>query len=203
MYRTAVTLTLLSLATAFASSACSSGNIPVGASQSQSMLQKKKDGTPTGNGTTCSWDDSVSSDGTITPSRGAAYKNGDIFASLDGCNECSCTAQGIACTERTCAPPALDVCSYGGKGYAAGASFPSTDGCNECSCGANGAVSCTERACAPATCPATAPTAGAACAAVVGPCTYPGVGGWLQRVCHCQKSTWGCVDQSPEAPPQQ
>lgn len=38
-------------------------------------------------------------------------------------------------------------CSYGGKSYSSGQSFPSLDGCNSCSC-LNGAVACTERACA-------------------------------------------------------
>lgn len=51
------------------------------------------DGT-TGNGPT----DNV---GTQAPLPGP-YNVGDTFKSLDGCNDCSCTAQGIMCTVRAC-----------------------------------------------------------------------------------------------------
>ncbi len=123
--------------------ACSSGDVPVG-STSQA-LQKNKSGTPTGDGTSCSWD-------ATTPPSGS-YAVGATFKSPDGCNDCSCTAQGVACTLRACAPPpggsSGGTCSYGGQTYASGASFPSTDGCNTCSCSAAGQVLCTELACAP------------------------------------------------------
>lgn len=75
------------------------------------------------------------------------YAVGDTVPSPDGCNDCRCTSQGIACTTRACA----GSCTYGGKPRASGSSFPSTDGCNTCSC-SGGAVSCTERACAPQVC---------------------------------------------------
>lgn len=94
-------------ATALTVSACSSGDIAVGSSQQTQALKKKKDGAPTGNGSTCSWDDTVSSDGTsTTPSANGAYKVGDTFKSLDACNNCTCTAQGISCTLLDCGPPA-------------------------------------------------------------------------------------------------
>lgn len=122
---------------AVSSVGCSSGDIAVGSTDQ--ALQKKKDGTPTGNGQTCAWDN------------GGTYKVGDTFKSLDGCNDCSCSAQGILCTMRACAPaPGGGTCSYGGKTYSVGQTFKSTDGCNSCGCQAGGEVACTEMACAPA-----------------------------------------------------
>ena len=94
--------------------ACSSGDVAVGSTAQ--ALQKKKDGSPTGNGTTCSWDDTVSSGATTTPSPGGPYALGDSFKSQDGCNDCSCTAQGITCTLRACAPaPGGGACSEEAK----------------------------------------------------------------------------------------
>jgi hypothetical protein len=84
--------------------ACGGETVNVG-STSQMELQKNKDGSATGNGQTCSWDDSVSSDGTTTASPNGPYKVGDKFASPDGCNTCECTTQGIACTEIACSSP--------------------------------------------------------------------------------------------------
>ena len=85
--------------------ACDDGEIAVGRSEQQ--LKKRKDGTPTGDGRTCSWDDSVSYDAatgkeTRTPAPNGPYSVGDEFKSPDGCNDCSCTADGITCTERAC-----------------------------------------------------------------------------------------------------
>lgn len=122
--------------------ACSSGDVAVGSSTQ--ALKKTSSGNPTGNGTTCSWDDAS------TAATATTYKVGDTFKSPDGCNDCSCSAQGIMCTQRACAPAGGGSCTYGGKTYAAGASFPSTDNCNTCGCEADGNVLCTERACAPA-----------------------------------------------------
>jgi hypothetical protein len=34
---------------------------------------------------------------------GHTYAVGDMFPSGDGCNSCSCTSSGVACTERACA----------------------------------------------------------------------------------------------------
>lgn len=132
-------------------SACSGGDVSVGSTEQE--LKKKKDGGATGNGASCSWDDTVSSDGTTTPAPGGGYEIGDSFKSPDGCNDCSCTAQGIVCTMRACPPGGGGTggsCVYDGKTYPEGAGFKSTDGCNSCSCGAGGMVACTEMACAPA-----------------------------------------------------
>lgn len=80
-------------------SACSSGEIAVGSSTQ--ALQKQKDGKPTGNGSACDWDLPASSDGTAG-STASTTKVGDNFKAPDGCNDCTCTAQGIACTLRDC-----------------------------------------------------------------------------------------------------
>jgi hypothetical protein len=84
--------------------ACGGETVNVG-STSQMELKKKPDGSPTGNGQTCSWDDTVSSDGTTTPSPNGGYNVGDQFASPDGCNSCACTKDGIACTTKACSSP--------------------------------------------------------------------------------------------------
>jgi hypothetical protein len=84
--------------------ACGGETVNVG-STSQMELQKKNDGSPTGNGQTCSWDDSVSSDGTTNASPDGAYNVGDEFAAPDGCNSCVCTKDGIACTNKACQSP--------------------------------------------------------------------------------------------------
>ena len=140
--------------------ACSSGDVTVGSTDQ--ALKKKADGGASGDGKHCSPDGVVFSNGGTTSSgssAGAVYSVGQTFPSPDGCNTCSCTPHGIACTMMACVadagPPG--VCSYDGKSYGAGDSFPSDDGCNSCSCQANGAVLCTMRACAadagpPATC---------------------------------------------------
>jgi len=36
---------------------------------------------------------------------GKTYSDGETFPAGDGCNTCTCTAPGIACTERACPPP--------------------------------------------------------------------------------------------------
>jgi hypothetical protein len=89
-------------ATSLAASACSSGDIAVG-STSQA-LKVKKDGGATGDGKTCSWDDTVASDGTTTSAPGGAFKVGDPVPSGD-CNSCSCTESGISCTTIAPCPP--------------------------------------------------------------------------------------------------
>ena len=86
--------------------ACSAGEIAVGRTDQQ--LQTRKDGKPTGNGQTCSWDDTVAYEvatgkETTTPAPNGPYNVGDTFPSLDGCNDCSCANEGIMCTRRACA----------------------------------------------------------------------------------------------------
>lgn len=78
-------------ATSIFLTACSGGTVNVGATQEQE-LKKKTDGGTTGNGQTCGFDD--------TP----AYSLGQTFKSPDGCNDCTCTEDGIMCTMRACAP---------------------------------------------------------------------------------------------------
>lgn len=39
-------------------------------------------------------------------SGGKSYRTGDTFPSADGCNTCSCSASGVACTTRGCLPDA-------------------------------------------------------------------------------------------------
>lgn len=136
--------------------ACSSGDVPVGSANQE--LKKKKDGGPTGDGKTCSWDDSVGYDvdsgtTTVVPAPNGPYKVGDTFPSLDGCNQCSCTENGIVCTERACAPaPDAGTCTYEGHTWKVGDAVPSLDNCNHCGCFADG-IACTAMACS-YTCPA-------------------------------------------------
>lgn len=66
-----------------------------------SGLQKQKDGSATGNGATCSWSGTSLYEGTGQKDP-TVYRLGDTFPSLDGCNTCSCTAQGISCTLKAC-----------------------------------------------------------------------------------------------------
>lgn len=97
---------------------------------------------------------------------GKSYATGATFPAADGCNTCTCQANGVACTTKGCptdGPPGTDgaatvdgafdggsdgasSCSYAGKTYAVGETF-AIDGCNKCSCGADGKASCTSIAC--------------------------------------------------------
>jgi hypothetical protein len=109
MTRTGVFFSVsFTLATTLSVLACSSGDVAVGTSSQ--ALKKTPGGNPTGDGKTCSWNDSVGYDvatgkTTTTPAKDGEYKVGDSFPSTDGCNQCSCTDQGIACTLIACAPP--------------------------------------------------------------------------------------------------
>jgi hypothetical protein len=86
---------------------------------------------------------------------GKTYAAGATFPATDGCNSCTCQADGVACTTKGCptdGPPSTDgstpvSCTYAGKTYGVGATFPDTDGCNKCSCEAGGQVACTLLAC--------------------------------------------------------
>lgn len=88
--------------------ACGGESISVGKTDQQ--LKTKRDGTPTGDGSTCSWagtaDVTTSSDGTVSnASTATTYSVNDDFKSPDGCNDCQCTARGIMCTMRACSSP--------------------------------------------------------------------------------------------------
>lgn len=86
---------------------------------SNQKLQTKKDGSATGDGTTCTWENTTTYDvcaGPTTPI--PTYRLGDEFKSIDGCNECACTNKGIMCTVRSCgggttppSPPDGTVCT--------------------------------------------------------------------------------------------
>lgn len=86
-------------------SGCSGGEIPVGSADQE--VQKRSDGSPTGDGSSCSWagttihlpDDCGS---VPTPSGYGPYELGEEFPAPDGCNECTCTDRGIMCTMRDC-----------------------------------------------------------------------------------------------------
>jgi hypothetical protein len=146
MTRTGVFFSISFVAIATALTACSSGDVPVGTSSQ--ALKKTPGGNPTGDGKTCSWDDAVSYDvatgkTTTTPSTNGQYKVGDSFPSTDGCNQCSCTAQGIACTEKACAPPV--ACSQEALQCPDGSSVGRTGpNCEFAAC--PGPVGCTEEA---------------------------------------------------------
>jgi hypothetical protein len=87
--------------------ACS-GKVVVGSSAQQ--LQTRKDGQPTGNGVTCSWEGTAAYDtaknkatanGTVL-ALPPPYAVGANFPALDGCNDCTCADKGIMCTVRAC-----------------------------------------------------------------------------------------------------
>ena len=103
---------------------------------------------------------------------GRSHAVGETFASTDGCNACSCTSQGVACTTRAClpdagpadtgvtppdadspdgnvSPDASSSCQVGAHIYATGVFFPDDDGCNLCSCQPSFGPTCTARACPP------------------------------------------------------
>lgn len=82
-----------------------------------------------------------------TGADGKAYSAGDsAIAAGDGCNTCTCNADGtLACTEMACPTP----CDFDGKLHQPGATFAAADGCNTCECTADGTVVCTETACPP------------------------------------------------------
>ena len=86
---------------------------------------------------------------------GKQYAVGASFPAADGCNTCTCQADGVACTTKGCptdGPPTTDAgipCTYQGKAYSIGSKFPSADGCNTCTCDSTGSVACTLIGCAP------------------------------------------------------
>lgn len=86
-------------------SACTAGDVAVGeTNKTGQQLKRQADGSPTGDGQTCSWKGTAGYDA-ASPSAQSSYAVGATFASLDGCNECSCSSQGIMCTVRACQQP--------------------------------------------------------------------------------------------------
>lgn len=85
--------------------ACSGGEVAVGANdKTNQKLQTTKSGGATGNGSTCSWAETVVAD-TTTTAGSTSYNVGQDFKSPDGCNDCSCSDKGIMCTQRACSTP--------------------------------------------------------------------------------------------------
>ena len=108
---------------------------------------------------------------------GKVYRAPSSFPTLDGCNTCTCGADGlVACTHRTCLDGGTDtidaafdmqktcvdpvtggvipcddggvaMCMYQGKLYPVGDNFPASDGCNLCTCAKDGLIACTLVAC--------------------------------------------------------
>ncbi len=70
-------------------------------------------------------------------------EEGESKPAEDGCNTCTCSDGGWACTELACEPDP-GVCEEG-------ESKPADDGCNTCSC-LDGAWSCTKLSCEPSEC---------------------------------------------------
>lgn len=71
------------------------------------------------------------------------YSAGATFAAGDGCNTCTCNADGsITCTEEVCV-----ACEHEGQGYALGESWAAGDGCNLCMCLGEDDVSCSMATC--------------------------------------------------------
>jgi hypothetical protein len=147
MIRLHASLTCFAIAAGVAVTACSGADLSVGSVDTNTMaLQKKKDGSPTGDGKTCSWGtvsegsepgspgaggasgSEPGSPGTIgantsTPPVGqeapattqTTYAVGQTWSIDGGCNVCTCTAQGIACTERACTPAPGPGCTEEAK----------------------------------------------------------------------------------------
>jgi hypothetical protein len=178
----------LLLFTAIAACGGSLTGVSSGSGSSDRQLLKNSDGSPTGNGTTCSLETSATK-----------YSVGQSVPSPDGCNECTCTAEGVSCTTKKCEPQACTTeakvcpdgtavgrtgpncefapcpggtdpdgtCTVDGKTYKQGEQFPAPDGCNTCSCGAGGLAACTEKACAGGCLPPQQPDPGTVCPAVI------------------------------------
>nr|ALI59665.1 spermatophylax protein 4a [Gryllodes sigillatus] len=70
---------------------------------------------------------------------------GSSFKSSDGCNDCTCAADGSSvCTLRACLPGPVEA-----ERCVPGSSFRASDGCNHCTCSKSGIPTCTRMACIP------------------------------------------------------
>jgi len=78
-------------------------------------------------------------------SGGQVHQAGDRFPAPDGCNTCTCQADGtVACTELGC----VATCEVDGATYPVGANVPGGgDGCNVCTCVAANTVTCMHEDC--------------------------------------------------------
>lgn len=156
MIRSSLVLTCLALIVAPVV-ACTGGDLSVGRTEQQ--LQTKKDGSATGNGTICSWDDTAAYDAAVSSSQGPAGAvpgyNPDEPASsppYDPGNEPAPGAERLPPDGNTTQPPNVTPAEPPtpiAKGpYNVGDDFPALDGCNECTCTTKG-IMCTIRQCAP------------------------------------------------------
>src|SRR4051794_38727259 len=105
MFRSASLLLVATSAVVLSIAACSNGVVPVGSSEQ--ALQARKDGHPTGDRNSCSWEgttayDVATGNTSSAPAPAGPYDLGDTFKSPDGCNDCNCSADGIMCTVRAC-----------------------------------------------------------------------------------------------------
>jgi len=75
--------------------------------------------------------------------KGVLHEEGSSYTHVDGCNTCTCTQAGGACTRRFCLSSA--TCEGGEK--TEGQSWLHRDGCNKCQCSIFGTV-CSEMKCA-------------------------------------------------------
>jgi hypothetical protein len=87
---------------------------------------------------------------------GVNYTVGASFKSTDGCNSCSCTSFGVACTDMSCVGVGGTsgaggstgaTCLYNGSYYPVGYTIKASDGCNTCNCAPDGTVACTHQTC--------------------------------------------------------
>ena len=146
----ALALGAVALTSAIFLGGCNTDDVKVGSSDQK--LQDPKGGVS--DEPVCAWDLPTTdpAGGEIPPDLGGPYKLGESFPSLDGCNTCTCTKDGIVCTEMACAPaPSNRSCEYHGHTFEDGGSVPSLDNCNSWGC-ADGALFSTQIACA-YTCP--------------------------------------------------
>jgi hypothetical protein len=121
-----------------------------------------------------------SNSGAIEPGK-ACPELGATREAADGCNSCTCTESGWACTDAACS---TQECVDGESGS-------SPDGCNTCSC-IDGAWACTERDCATEQC-----TDGEVTSDGCNTCSCSG-GQWLCTLIACEAPT--CP--APTAPPE-
>ncbi len=77
--------------------------------------------------------------------QGNTYQDGDTFPAGDACNECTCNAGYVSCTEMDCV-----TCELDGTYFAIGETFP-LDSCNTCACldlgATQGVVTCAPDGC--------------------------------------------------------
>lgn len=130
-------------ATALVLVACGGSTVVVGKTDATDQkLQTTKDGGATGNGTTCSWANTSLYEQYGKSAPVPTYALGDEFHSIDGCNECQCTAKGIMCTVKSCEPQACDdIAKVCPDGSAVGRTGPN---CSFAPC--PGEIACTDDA---------------------------------------------------------